>query len=100
MLDPTDSTLHPYTCIHASCSIEPLAKLAWLHAQALLDMSASPKYRTATATARTVIEERGVTALWAGLAPRAVRIVGATFILNGTRNALVNLVEAHRQLET
>ena len=58
----------------------------------------TPEYRTSITTMKHVMKQGGgVLALWTGIAPRALRVVGATFILNSTRTFLVDKVEASRQ---
>jgi len=50
--------------------------------QAFPDLKTHPQYRTVLSTARHVVGEGGVGALFAGLLPRAFRIIGAMFIFN------------------
>jgi len=57
----------------------------------------TPEYRNSITTMQHVMKQGGgLKALWSGIAPRALRIVGATFILNGTRTYIVDKVEASR----
>lgn len=57
----------------------------------------TPEYRNSITTMQHVMKQGGgLKALWSGIAPRALRIVGATFILNGTRTFIVDKVEASR----
>lgn len=57
----------------------------------------TPEYTSSLSTMRHVINQGGgIGALWSGIAPRAFRIVGATFILNATRTYIVDKVEASR----
>jgi Mitochondrial carrier protein len=55
-----------------------------------------PEYRSTLSTLRHVVHEGGVGSLWVGIVPRALRVVGATFILNATRNTLIDFVEKGR----
>lgn len=64
--------------------------------QAFLDKEAYPQYRTMLGSARHIVETEGASTLFAGLLPRAFRLICAVIILNGTRNALVELVDLHR----
>jgi hypothetical protein len=55
---------------------------------------AGGKYASARATAAAIADAGGgVSALWAGLVPRGVRIVGAVMILQAVRGHLVSLIE-------
>lgn len=57
----------------------------------------TPEYKSSLSTMRHVVKQGGSwTALWSGIAPRAFRLVGATFILNGTKTYLVDKVETSR----
>lgn len=64
--------------------------------QAFIDPVERPEYRTASSTVRTLIGEGGLKSLFAGFAPRGGRIVGAAFILNGTRNTAIEVVTDYR----
>ncbi|KAK9824556.1 hypothetical protein WJX72_011293 [[Myrmecia] bisecta] len=64
--------------------------------QAFLNHDTHPQYRTAVSTLRFIASTQGIGSLWAGIAPRAFRIVGATFILNGVRTQLTDLLEGSR----
>lgn len=65
--------------------------------QANLNNDLKPEYRNTISTVKQIIGGgRGVSALFAGLLPRAVRIVGATFILNEARTRITGMVEASR----
>jgi hypothetical protein len=50
--------------------------------QANIDPEVTPQYRNQLSTLRQLLSEGGVGSLYAGFLPRAVRLVGATFILN------------------
>lgn len=57
----------------------------------------TPEYRSSITTMQHVMKQGGgIQALWSGIAPRAFRVVGATFILNSTKNYIVDQVEASR----
>ena len=65
--------------------------------QAFVVPKETPEYRSSITTMQHVVKQGGGwTALWSGIAPRAFRIVGATFILNGTKTYLVDKVETSR----
>lgn len=65
--------------------------------QANVVASETPEYRNSITTMQHVMKQGGgLKALWSGIAPRAFRVVGATFILNGTRTYIVDKVEASR----
>ena len=64
--------------------------------QAFIDPIKHPEYVTASSSIRAIIREGGVLNLWAGLAPRLTRVVGAAFILNGTRNKAIEVVEDYK----
>lgn len=64
--------------------------------QAFPDVSVNPEYRSLVSTTRHIIKTEGFGTLFAGLLPRATRIVGAVFILNGTRNTAVEFLEKRR----
>ena len=65
--------------------------------QAFVVPKENPGYATSISTMKHVIKQGGgILSLWAGIAPRAFRIVGATFILNGTKTFIVDKVEASR----
>lgn len=61
-----------------------------------MDPAKHPGYSTVSSTIRTVVSESGVMSLFSGLTPRAFRIVGAAFILNGSRNKSIELVEGFK----
>ena len=42
---------------------------------------------------RHLIQTQGVSALWAGLLPRGIRVVGACMILQTVRTKLIELAE-------
>ncbi|KAI8109062.1 hypothetical protein M9435_005478 [Picochlorum sp. BPE23] len=68
--------------------------------QAFPDLKKNPEYRTIYSTARHIIQEGGVQAMFAGLVPRGFRIIGAVFILNGVKNTAVDFLEKKRSGET
>eukprot|EP00803_Ostreobium_quekettii_P004887 evm.model.scf_799.6 EVM.evm.TU.scf_799.6 scf_799:45048-50035(-) len=57
-----------------------------------------PEHATASASARTIVEQGGVRGLWRGLAPRCTRIVCAVFLLNGVKSAVVGHLEKHKAM--
>ena len=67
--------------------------LCW---QAFVDPAKHPEYRTAASTIRTVVGRGGLKSLFSGFVPRAVRIVGAAFILTGSRNKSIELLENYK----
>ena len=66
--------------------------------QAFLDKGAHPQYRSFASTTRYIVDTEGAPTLFAGLVPRALRLMCAVIILNGVRNALVQLVDDRRSL--
>lgn len=62
--------------------------------QAFPDLKTHPQYRTMMSTARYVVGEAGVGALFAGLLPRAFRIIGAMFIFNEVKQRAVDYLES------
>ena len=60
--------------------------------QAFVDPEAKPEYRTVRSTVRDAVAKNGVMSLWSGFVPRAVRVIGAAFILNGCRTKLEETV--------
>jgi len=62
--------------------------------QACPDLKTHPQYRTMLSTARYVTGEGGVGALFAGLLPRAFRIIGAMFIFNEIKTRAVDHLES------
>ena len=64
--------------------------------QAFPDAAAHPEYRSVASTTRHIIQTEGVGKLFSGLVPRATRIVGAVFILTGTRNTALEFLEGRR----
>ena len=65
--------------------------------QAYVIPKETPEYRSSITTMQHVIKQGGgIGALWSGIAPRAFRVVGATFILNATRTFMVDQLEAAR----
>ena len=67
-------------------------KVGRRHLQAFVDPELKPEYRTVRSTLRDAVAKNGVMSLWSGFAPRAVRVVGAAFILNGCRTKLEEIV--------
>ena len=68
--------------------------------QAFVEVSKQPEYKTLVSTAQHIINTRGVTSLWSGLAPRLFRLCSAFIILQVARSELINLVEGSRALQT
>lgn len=64
--------------------------------QAFPDPTEKPEYRSMVSTTRHILHHEGYKALFAGLVPRAGRIVCAVFILTGTRNTLVEMLHNRR----
>lgn len=64
--------------------------------QAFPDPVLNPEYKTVLSTTKHIINNDGVGTLFAGLLPRAFRIVCAVFILTGTRNTIIDWVETDR----
>lgn len=65
--------------------------------QAFVLPKETPEYRSSMTTMKHIVKQGGSwAALWSGVAPRAFRLVGATFILNGTKTYLVDKVETSR----
>ena len=64
------------------------AELGAFCRQAFVDPEAKPEYRTVRSTFRSAVSANGLLGLWSGFLPRAVRTVGAAFILNGCRTKL------------
>ena len=64
--------------------------------QAFPDKEANPEYRTISSTLRNIVKKEGAATLFAGLMPRAFRIVCAVFILTGTRNTAIEVLEKQR----
>ena len=62
--------------------------------QAFPDLKTHPQYRTMLSTTRYVIGDGGVGALFAGLLPRAFRIIGAMFIFNEIKTRAVDHLES------
>lgn len=66
--------------------------------QAFPDLKLYPQYRTMYSTAQYIVQEGGYTALFAGLMPRAFRIIGAMFIFNSVKTNCVNYLESTRSI--
>ena len=64
--------------------------------QAFIDGTSHPQYKTVSSSAQAIVSSQGYQGLWLGLAPRAFRLVGATFILNKVRTGIIDIVEHHR----
>lgn len=58
-----------------------------------MDFDKTPQYRSSWSTFQYLTRTHGLSVLWAGLGPRAVRIVGATFILLAVRTQCVEFLE-------
>lgn len=54
---------------------------------------AHPEYANWRTTMRHLIQTQGVSALWSGLLPRGIRVVGACMILQTVRTKLIELAE-------
>ena len=67
--------------------------------QAFPDLKSYPQYRTMYSTAQHIVQEGGVTALFAGLMPRAFRIIGAMFIFNSVKTNAVEYLESTRRVD-
>ena len=67
--------------------------------QAFPDLKSYPQYRTMYTTAQYIVQERGVSALFAGLMPRAFRIIGAMFIFTAVKTNAVEYLENSRRIE-
>ena len=68
--------------------------------QAFADPMEKAEYRTVSSTVRDAVARNGVLSLWSGFAPRAFRVVGAAFILNGCRTKLEESVLAYKAKDT
>ena len=64
--------------------------------QAFPDRTANPEYRSMVSTAQHIVRTEGAGTLFAGLVPRAARIVCAVFILTGTRNTAIEFLEERK----
>lgn len=62
-------------------------------------MYSKPEYRTLRSTFATIYKEGGLPLFWRGLAPRMLRIVCATFILNALRTSSVDYLDRVRSDE-
>jgi len=60
-------------------------------------MWSKPEYLTMRSTMATIYAEGGISRFWAGLLPRATRIIGATFLLNAVRSKVVGYLEDARK---
>lgn len=68
--------------------------------QAFPDATLNPEYRNVSSTIKHIMQNEGPGTFFAGLLPRAFRIVCAVFILTGTRNTIVEAVEEKRKGST
>lgn len=59
-------------------------------------VSAQAEYATLQSTMSHIVKAEGLSSLFAGIAPRAVRIAGAVIILQSVRTRLISLVEGMR----
>ncbi|KAK9833045.1 hypothetical protein WJX74_005393 [Apatococcus lobatus] len=66
--------------------------------QAFIDSTSHPQYQSVASSAQAIASSQGYRGLWLGLAPRAFRLVGATFILNKVRTGIIDLVEHQRSI--
>jgi hypothetical protein len=64
--------------------------------QAFPDLKANPEYRTFFSTASHIVQEGGVQSLFAGLMPRAFRIIGAVFLFNAVKSKAVGYLDEKR----
>lgn len=64
--------------------------------QAFPDSATHPQYRSLMSTTRHIVQTEGVGTFFAGLGPRAIRIVAAVFILNGMRTTIVDALQQRR----
>ena len=64
--------------------------------QAFIDGTSHPQYQSVASSAQAIVHSQGYQGLWLGLAPRAFRLVGATFILNKVRTGIIDFVEHER----
>ena len=65
--------------------------------QAFSDVATHPEYRSMLSTAKHIVQTEGAGTLFAGLLPRAFRIIGAVFILTGTRNTVIEMLEKRKK---
>ncbi len=61
-----------------------------------MDPKAKPEYSTVRSTVQDAVAQDGIRSLWSGFVPRAVRVVGAAFILNGCRTKLEETVLSYK----
>lgn len=61
--------------------------------QAFLDTQKQPEYMTIRSTAQHLINSQGISALWAGIVPRLIRLCGATVILQAVRTSMIEYLE-------
>jgi hypothetical protein len=64
--------------------------------QAFADVEKYPEYRSLVSTTKHIVETEGFGTLFAGLIPRAARIVLAVFVLTGVRNSAVEMLQHSR----
>ena len=61
-----------------------------------VNMNGEGPHKDVLSSSRKILETGGVTQFWRGVVPRGLRIVGAVFLLNGTKNAGVEYFEKRR----
>ena len=74
-------TKHRTHVTHFVSSAQQRVAANSLRMQAFVDVEKQPEYRSITSTAQHLIRSQGVASLWTGIAPRLVRLCGATIIL-------------------
>ena len=83
-----------------SCMCEFLSSLLYEFLEFLSTpsklVSAQAEYATLQSTMSHIVKAEGLSSLFAGIAPRAVRIAGAVIILQSVRTRLISLVEGMR----
>lgn len=83
----------------ATVSTQPLDTIK-TRMQAFPQKDEYPQYRSMPSTTKYIIETEGFTTLFAGLVPRAARIVLAVFVLTGVRNTAVDLLQKSKSAST
>ena len=71
-----------------------------LMVQAFVNVESHPEYTSIASTARHLIQTQGIASLWTGIAPRLVRLCGATIILQVVRTQMIALIEGSRTDES
>lgn len=79
-------------------AVIPFGHMSVVQLQAFIDRTSHPHYKSVTSSAQAIVSSQGYQGLWLGLAPRAFRLVGATFILNKVRTGIISIVEHRRPL--